>query len=303
MPRSINSRGKDLSKVLVTIADDNYFLYAIFCFDSLKYLDETYRRVIIYVTEDSNPSKHQLLIERIAGLEVIIVPPKVNLVPNQDASYISGATFMKLWLTDLIYPKADLIIYFDPDVLFLRNLEKALGRINQPEKFGAVSIPNSQGSHLGKPIGRYFNAGFLMINGQDFTFNLAKDYLVKNPKAKELKYMDQDVLNICYHDAYEELSNTFNYFPYKPLNAKQVIFPHIVHFVGRNKPWNSSYTTIYHLLWIQKYNSFCRKMHLDKLSVDLRFRDFRHALMSVLFRFTLIRGALRLLKPVKNRIS
>ena len=293
----MNSRDtQDLRKVLVTIADDNYFIYAIFCFDSLKYLDETYRRVLIYVTEDANPSKHQMLIDRIAGLEVITVPPRVKLMANQEASYISGATFLKLWLTDFVNPKPDLIIYFDPDVLFLRKLQKALDRMNQPEKFGAVSIPKSQGYHLSKTIDRYFNAGFLVINGQEFNFDFAKAYLDKNPKVKELKYMDQDVLNLSYHGVYQELSNTFNYFPYRELNAKKVFFPHVVHFVGPNKPWNSSYTTIYHILWIKKFNAFCRKIHLNEAPINLKYNDFRHALMSALVRFQLIKSGLRLLK-------
>jgi lipopolysaccharide biosynthesis glycosyltransferase len=287
---------QDMTKVLVTIADDNYFLYAIFCFDSLRYLDEAYRRVIIYVTEDSNSSKHQMLIDRIAGLEVITVSPKVNLLTNQEGSYITGATFMKLWLTDFVSTKSDLIIYFDPDVLFLRNLRKAFERISQPENFGAVSIPKSQGSHLSKIIGRYFNAGFLVINGQNFNFDLAKTYLAKHPEAKELKYLEQDVLNLCYQGVFQELPKTLNFFPYRELNAKRVFFPHIIHFVGANKPWKSSYTTIYHVLWIQKFNSFCRRIHLNEESIDLKHADFRHALISVLVRFQLFRSGLRLLK-------
>jgi lipopolysaccharide biosynthesis glycosyltransferase len=283
------------SSIFVTIADENYLLYAIFLCHQLNSYDENVKTMIVYSSKQPISSTQLNLIDGVLNLEVITIDPSEYFQKDLGKGHVSQSTFLKFWLTDLIPKKWERIVYFDPDILILRNPIEKLDSFELQHSFGAVEIPFNE-KHLGYEPKNYFNAGFLLIDRSGFDFCLAKTYFSQLLDFENLKYMDQDVLNICYQEKFDSVSGTMNTFPYPRMNYKSSPIPHVIHFVGRNKPWKHSYSTIYHLLWIAKFNRFLKENSHETQVIRIDMTDIRHALIALLVRFRIGRTLVYLLK-------
>lgn len=183
----------------------------------------------------------------------------------KDTDYVSLATYLRLFSTQVLPPDCSKVLYIDGDII-VRNSLEALWKMDiknyavaaVDETIKANCIRHKYDVALG-----YFNAGFMLIN-MDFWRNnniaeKAIDYMKRFPER--IKSWDQDALNgILYKGLWKRIDLKYNLttiflyqnyvegddFPkiYTEEYSSAISDPTIVHYTGPDKPWN--YTVIDH---------------------------------------------------------
>ena len=148
----------------------------------------------------------------------------VRLVPQVKTARVSIGTFYRLLIPQLLPADIDKAIYLDSDII--ANLDIAeLWRVDLGEKILGVVTELSNGRDVQNQFSLvaagivkaedYFNAGVMLMN-----LKLLRDepqkiadgikFIAQNPKYQ--KYMDQDVLNLCFSTRAFHLPTKFNRF-------------------------------------------------------------------------------------------
>lgn len=139
---------------------------------------------------------------------------------------------LKPEIKKLIYLDVDVIVKGDITELYNVDLQGyAIGAVPEDftDNFGIEDLKiqlGLSGSHL------YFNAGVLLIDNEKFNPDLL--FEIEQQYRDKLKYADQDILNIAYHNNYLVLPEKFNF-----MSQKQEHFENITvrHFNTNVKPW------------------------------------------------------------------
>ena len=161
-------------------------------------------------------------------------------------------TYMRFWIADLL-PWRKRALYLDADTIATAPIEPLWHTDLQGKVLGAVEIPGSTrpATHGMPPGSPFFNAGVLLLDleawrERDYC-RRCLDYLRANPDCA--LDGDQDVLNLVTMGDWLQLPfewNVINPF-YRPGHhlglSKAAVASvcqnaRIVHFNGRNKPWN-----------------------------------------------------------------
>ena len=180
-------------------------------------------------------------------------------------SHVSQATYYRLFLTELLPNDIDKVLYLDSDVVVngslasLFNLKfqselqvstssKHINNILLASKdlyLYAVSEVNWQDPDRLRSIGlmgyRYFNAGVLLINLKRWREDkvLKKLITIALDKSINLKFHDQDVLNIAFENNWGELHYKYNTVNLDFLKHKVYESDyHIIHYTSGSKPWH-----------------------------------------------------------------
>lgn len=185
---------------------------------------------------------------------------KINDFPALNGStHIKKAAYYRLFLTDILPPELEKVLYLDGDIIIEKNLENlwntnieeyAAGGVIEQEIDNIEFYNRLQYSH---EFG-YFNSGVLLINlsywRQHKLSQLFSEFIVKY--HERIKYHDQDVMNYV-------LKGQILYLPLK-YNVQSAFFfkkdlikidllkygqeideakkdPYIIHFSTRYKPW------------------------------------------------------------------
>ena len=239
---------------------------------------------------------------------ILFIEAPLLFLPSENFTVrrVTPVTYLKIRLFELLPKDVERIIYFDSDMLILRNPIKKINRIQLKFGLGAVPIPTLNGSHLGYNFISYFNAGMLMFDNQKYDPSLAINLLSETSDFQKFKYQDQDILNLAYAGNYQAIPGTLNYFPFPGLNLHKVIFPHIIHFVGSNKPWNSNRPTFYHLIWIVRFNRFLRKNSSQESRIKIKPIHYVYVLEWILLHGTIgaiiVKIAKELLFKLRNSL-
>ena len=155
--------------------------------------------------------------------------------------HVSNMTYARLLFSEILPEK---ILYLDSDVIILGSLEELCNITFKDEYLMAVNEAewkkNSTPKSLIKNnlIGHgYFNAGVMLINLKLWREKAVTDKLIQIAilNHNELRYWDQDVLNIAFRDSWSSLNRKYNAFE---LTTKVNPQPAIVHFTGNLKPWH-----------------------------------------------------------------
>lgn len=179
-----------------------------------------------------------------------------NPFPQVD-NIITRATYFRLYLTDILPPSIDKVLYLDGDVIVRHSLKElwnvdlsgyALAAV--PDKcMGTADRYDALG--YSKSLG-YFNSGVLLINlaywRQHQVTKLFAGFL--RDRWETILYHDQDVLNYIFREQKMMLPIKYNFqdgFLWKKpeydcskygeevMEARKD--PVIVHFTGKKKPW------------------------------------------------------------------
>ncbi|MGM0594920.1 MAG: glycosyltransferase family 8 protein [Pseudomonadota bacterium] len=166
------------------------------------------------------------------------------------------AALFRLSLSTLLPTELERTIYLDCDVLAFDDVEK-LWRIDlEGHTVGAVTNLGKQPlERLGITDGAYFNSGVLLIDLQQWRRESVGQetlsYMQQN--AEHLVFPDQDGLNRVLQGRWKHLPLRWNQQPasYSMLEKgktqpsltreqlrEAVTTPGIVHYLGKNKPWN-----------------------------------------------------------------
>lgn len=221
-----------------------------FCFIfhivSESYSDEFFRKIELL----SEKYKAEINLYRIdrSGVEKL---PKSKVWP--------ASIYYRLASFDYFSYKMDCLLYLDADVLCKGNIEPLLD-IDLSEKYAAVVIdvesmqePSANRLNEKRLSGDYFNSGVILVNldiwRREELAEKIFDLLRNNNLEKELKYPDQDALNLIFLGRVVKLPRRFNtvYSLKSEFENKdkvlysQIITDHtvLIHYTGITKPWHN----------------------------------------------------------------
>lgn len=169
------------------------------------------------------------------------------------------ATYFRFIIFKLLSSTISKLLYLDADIICKGPVNDLL-KINLDNKFACV-VPDiepmqalaAERLEVEEINGLYFNAGFLYINLDEWEKHGLTEKaisLLSDPiKGKNLKYQDQDVLNLfflkrtiilprkfnCIYSIKSELKDKTHQ-KYKEIITEESIF---IHYVGATKPWHS----------------------------------------------------------------
>lgn len=169
---------------------------------------------------------------------------------NFSTTHITNSTFIRLMVPRLLSGKVKELLYLDADVLCFNNIA-SIRNINIDNYICAAAVDskhngqNPNASRLNLNSNNYFNAGVLYINIENWmnfdVENKSNDILLKNI---ELKYADQDALNIVLQHNTKIIDSKWNYlFTWMADKQKEEFFdnkdtlPYFIHFTGPRKMW------------------------------------------------------------------
>lgn len=209
----------------------------------------------------------------------IAARPKIGLTVHSVGGFVKGrdaeanhAAYSRLAIPQ-IFAGYTQVIYLDADIMFAKSpyqfchfklsdnfIIAACQDVQNPTLGSGIALPGWQslGLRADQP---YFNSGVMVISPRRWTkaniTELAVNFVQSSPQ--HLRFRDQDALNFLLRDKWQSLPHKWNYPPlsailkvpgakyyaedFFPLNkmlageARAVIF----HFVGPDKPWDSSF--------------------------------------------------------------
>lgn len=185
------------------------------------------------------------------------------------SSYISKEAYFRLYIgkiinySKIIYLDCDTIINFDIKKLYNINLNnKVLGCVLDSN----IKLDKNYYNYLKElGINNYFNSGVLLINNDLYlkTDNEIKDAFDILNKYN-LKYHDQDILNIYYKDKTLILSKKYNYNIDLSNNKNIKVIKGIIHFNGPRKPFNNYKNKNDYIFFIYARNTIIYKKIIIK---------------------------------------
>lgn len=167
--------------------------------------------------------------------------------------HISVASYLRLFLSEILPPDVKRVIYLDSDIIVLDDLAYLwnIDLLGKPVAAAAdlfmleTDRPGAPADHV------YFNAGVLVIDLDRWrSREIFREFIeLAIGKSDILKYHDQDVLNIVFAGSAYYIPSTWNYQARtsRPghdfetalghVSSLRETTPSIVHFAGAEKPW------------------------------------------------------------------
>lgn len=281
--------------------DKNYIIQALTSFNSL--LLNISEKINCYVICDDietisyfeNYFKNH---KKINELQLFLFEKSINF-PKLENSHVSQATYFRIFMDEYLPDYLENIIYLDSDILCLNDpinqINLAISKMyNSKLTISAVT----EGTSLDSPIlfeklklngEKYFNAGVLIINLNDWRSNNIKNKLldIMNLRAEDLIFWDQDVMNIFFDGKYVEIDPSFN-FNFTKLEKKLDLKDEnitFLHYSGKQKPWLMENILLPESHYYQYYY---QKLRLEKYHVVIKIKtkNFKKFLSSIIrFKF------------------
>lgn len=245
--------------------DSNYLKYCTVMLTSL-FENNSGENIHVHIIgsglNNGDRGKLRELIENKYGQECSFYAPDDNLLSLcrvDEGSYISLATYYRVFLDKILPPEIDKVIYLDCDLIVNGPIKEFWEQDISQVSVGAVddmfgALPSSYERLHYAPEYGYFNAGVLLVNlaklRRDNFSARASEFLKKH--ASELVYYDQDVLNALLHDDKLMLPLRWNIQDgFLRRRRSQRMTPAslekidseikeavIVHYTGSKKPWH-----------------------------------------------------------------
>jgi lipopolysaccharide biosynthesis glycosyltransferase len=223
-------------------------------------------RVIIVIPEatQSESLTGVKTLARMHDIELCVVPLShadcLRIAEFTPLSYDGGPsyfTYVRLLLAEIL-TYIDDVLYLDVDILIRGPLDDLIAwKLHHP--LGAVPELVGTGAHLfGTSQLAYFNGGILRMSlermRQERIWEQSQKILASR---KDIRWFDQDVLNIVFQGRFDSLPLTFNVSDMlirKRLELPLFDDPAVVHFNGPIKPWHSVAKSSFSREW-RKRNS------------------------------------------------
>ena len=176
----------------------------------------------------------------------------INLKSGFEEEFLKKhqAAALRLILDELIPEIYDKVLYLDSDILIIKNINDIFKIDLKGKAIAAVkdTINNSSKNsirfdEMEISISDYFNSGVILFDWSRIIRNkmLKKTRSILN--TKNLRYGDQDALNIAFADQWLPLNLQWNCMT--PFIGKKTINKNILHFTGgKSKPWQSEATIL-----------------------------------------------------------
>jgi lipopolysaccharide biosynthesis glycosyltransferase len=190
---------------------------------------------------------HPLVSAELHLLDQASLAPFANLLGH---SHYSLSTFARLLMPAELHGQTDRVLYMDADVLCTGKLDELIAMdmsdVTSLVVPDAVITARRRVAALGLPQPQYFNAGIMLINIERW---LAEDTLgaalhVLKTSTKDMRFLDQDALNIVLNGKVRYISARWNYLydlirdlEMNRTALKDLSGASLVHFAGAVKPW------------------------------------------------------------------
>lgn len=240
------------------IADKNYNIQLV---NAIKSLSENFdlnrfgSKIYILHKQPKSFKKYLSLLNNVS-MEIVKFDKKYKVNNNIKNAHLSEVTYYRLYLDLLINFKSKFLIYFDADLYFINNIDEFIQKYlkefeNSSLEVAAVkeNIINVNTIEYYKKLNldyiSYFNAGFLIFNLEECKKSNFFQKLRNQLKEInfELKYWDQDILNLVIRGNFFELSSLINFEIDLKNNNPSTIPNNVlgVHYKGKNKPWDINF--------------------------------------------------------------
>lgn len=158
--------------------------------------------------------------------------------------HITQATYYRLIIPLAIKDLAKRVLYLDSDITCLSSMEELLKYDFSGQCAAVISDIDAMVAKRAPKLklsgGKYFNAGFLFINIEEWNrqnISIEALNLFAGPLG-ETAYLDQDALNIVLEGKADFLPRKWNYLYDVTFMNDELEYPIIfLHYVGRVKPW------------------------------------------------------------------
>jgi len=246
-------------------SDDNYLQHLTVAITSLLENNRQHAFVLHVVHNDANAAKLAMLAEHVAGYP----NAELRLYAFDDAPYrhfrldahITLASYFRLFLTSILPPDIDRILYLDADIVVLNDVAPLWELPFDGKLIAAVPNLFSQNNErLGLPADYcYFNAGILVVDldgwRREGLLERFVDYVERNHLI--LRWHDQDALNAVLHERVKYLDYGWNFqartkvtdiatLPIDEAGFQRLQQrPNIVHFTTERKPWFYAHKVAY----------------------------------------------------------
>jgi len=202
----------------------------------------------------------QLLREKLGKYNVSIIFHSSDHLLNQNfktTASLPVSTYSRL-LIPYFVPENNVAVYLDSDLVVLDDITKLVESNICSIGLGAVPEKPLKSSFkiagkLGISPDYYFNAGVLIVNIPYWINHKISDkcfqFILENPA--KLTHLDQDALNVIFENNKCILPSRWNLLPRdirlylenQEMQDEQktdyIFKPAIIHFAGKNKPWNA----------------------------------------------------------------
>ena len=245
--------------------DDNYVKYAIVMLASLfeNNRDRNFNVFIVHnnLTKDKTIKVQAFFRKYKHKLNLLDITPFLSYLPINTpvTHHVTIATYFRLFLPVVLPLEIQKVLFLDPDIIIRKDIYP-LWKIDITHySHAAVLNPKSREYFATLTASPdkvdYFNAGVILINLHYWrTSNVLKQGCqIINQYSENLKFWDQDVLNILFKSKWLRISSTWNatYGIFmEDLNINELMpgedldnlrsDPAIVHFAGAgiSKPWH-----------------------------------------------------------------
>lgn len=190
------------------------------------------------------------------GAQCDFIKPDLRRYENFPIRRYGVGTYLRLTMASLLPSSARRLIYLDCDVLAFDDIVPLWNTDLHGKILAAVAnLGHQPVSRLELPDGSYFNAGVLVVDMDrwraDGIEERAMGYM--NAAREGFRYLDQDALNVVFAGDWAPLRLRWNQQPatYSMTEKQRTQAPHtldefeeavrrpgIVHYLGRNKPWD-----------------------------------------------------------------
>lgn len=244
----------DTKKAIVLGADNNYRDKMETTIKSICYHN---RDLKFYIFNEDIPKEWFYLMEKrleklnceILNIEIDAEKVKHFSTPDEHIKYM---TYFRYFIAEFV--KEDRALYLDCDMIVHRNIDSLFQK--DFEENYIIAVPDGWYKNI-------FNAGMMMVNVHKWkTDNICQNLLELTAEKHQEVYGDQGVLNLLFENKWKKVSphynfmvglDTLGYWAQKPewfLNSWDENYkPAIIHFEGKDKPWNDSLKIRYRELW------------------------------------------------------
>lgn len=245
-------RWKHMENINIVIAsDNNYAQHLGIAIISVLENNDTKENLIFHILDNgiSGEQKEKIIsIEKKYQTKIIFYKIDASLLNNlPEIGHLTKATYLRLFITEILPSDINKIIYLDCDLIILKNIKELY--YQDLKQFSLAAIRDVKAKEILRiyfypGLKSYFNAGVLLINLQAWR---EKDIISQFLKfldnyKNEISTADQDILNCLFKDDWLEINNKFNLdLKHQPINALPKQETVILHYSDKIKPWSYFY--------------------------------------------------------------
>lgn len=209
------------------------------------------------------------------GVRIITWSDRNPFLNAPNLSRHGRATWLRLLVPQALVGQYKRVLYLDSDIL-LRGAgigsllavdlgDNLLGAVRDQQQWRRTMRQVEEFNRENLAVAPYFNAGVLLIDVDRFNAEavLQASINMMERRPGSLLRHDQSVLNLVLRNLWTELSPVWNWqFTAVTRFHMQAAEPRLIHFIGKNKPWDdvaantpASYRRLYRQFQVRHYPS------------------------------------------------